>query len=633
MAGSAGAPVQVRRAWPAREHLGRVLPVAVCAGIVLVVYFTLSDYQIYDADLTVLAAIGALGLNLITGYAGQASIGSAAFLAIGAFTAAGVQHQVGFVGGVVAGGLAAAVAGFVVGVPSLRMRGLYLIVTTLVFQYIVQDGLEIIQDKQGALAGYSLVLPSIGGRQIVSPQAWFVLLVIVLAVCALVVKFLTSSKPGRAWAMIRENELAAAVAGIEVSRYKISAFVISSAMTGVAGALAAFFIGQISYDQYSLDLAIGYVAMIIIGGTGSILGSIIGAIVITDIPFVLQSAGANTSGTGFLSRNLSFVELAINAVLLIVFLIVEPRGLVHLGVRLRALLARLRPGSRPHAGTVPADKPAVPGDAAVSERARPAPVTPAGVTATPGEAGPAARQPLLRVDRLTVSYHGSKLAVDAVSLEVGAAEIVGIIGPNGAGRSSLLAGIAGLAPGQADGLYLRGESLTGLGTMERAQRGLILVPEREKVFPQLTVTEHLELAASARTRDRHRQREAIAAAVGYFPGLEPRLSLRAGHLSGGERQMLALASALCLSPVVILIDELSLGLAMGVTLRLGETLRRIADAGIGVLLVEQSVKAVEGLADRLAFMQSGRLSWTGSAAGLVSSQRAGAAAAAERGTS
>jgi ABC-type branched-subunit amino acid transport system ATPase component/ABC-type branched-subunit amino acid transport system permease subunit len=590
-----------------------ILPVAICACVVLAIYFGLSDYQIYDADLTVLAAIGALGLNLITGYAGQASIGTAAFLAIGAFTAVGVQHQVGFVGAVITGGLAAAVAGLVVGVPSLRMRGLYLIITTLVFQYIVQDGLEIIQDKQGALAGYSLIQPSIGGLQITSSRSWLVLLVLVLAVCALVTRFLTSTKPGRAWAIIRENELAAAVAGIEVSRYKVSAFVVSSAMTGIAGALGAFFIGQISYDQYGLDLAIGYVAMIIIGGTGSILGSVIGAIVITDIPFVLQSAGANTSGTGFLSRNLSFIELAINAVLLVAFLIAEPRGLVHLGVRLRRLLVKKE----------------ATGDRVTPESAQ---VRGGSVTVAASTVNGPSDQPLLQVDRLSVIYQGSKLAVDAVSLDVHRSEIVAIIGPNGAGRSSLLAGIAGLAPTRTDGLYLSGESLTPLDTMQRAQRGLIMVPEREKVFPQLTVTEHLELAASARTQDRRKQRHAIDEAVGYFPGLSPRLGIRAGHLSGGERQMLALASALCLSPVVILIDELSLGLAMGVTLRLGQTLRQIADGGIGILLVEQSVKAVEGLADRLAFMQGGRLSWTDSTADISRSQRADAIAAAEQTT-
>lgn len=604
MPGSAAAIRQVR--------LSRVLPAAICACLVLAIYFGLSDYQVYDADLTVLAAIGALGLNLITGYAGQASIGTAAFLAIGAFTAAGVQHQVGFVGAVIVGGLAAAAAGFIVGVPSLRMRGLYLIITTLVFQYIVQDALEIIQHKQGALAGYSLIVPSIAGLRITSPRSWFVLLVLVLAACALVTRFLTSAKPGRAWAVMRENELAAAVAGIEVSRYKISAFVVSSAMTGVAGALAAFFVGQISYDQYGLDLAIGYVAMIIIGGTGSILGSVIGAIVITDIPFVLQSLGANSSGAGFLSRNLSFIELAINAALLVAFLITEPRGLVHLGIRLRRLLAK---------------------DDADGNRtiAEPAPASTGEMTTAAGGACVSADQPLLRVDRLTVSY-GSKLAVDAVSLDVGTSEIVAIIGPNGAGRSSLLAGIAGLAPARADGLHLSGKSLTGLDTMQRTRRGLILVPEREKVFPQLTVAEHLELAASARARDRRKRQHAIDEAVGYFPGLSPRLGVRAGHLSGGERQMLAFASALCLSPMVILIDELSLGLAMGVTLRLGQTLREIADGGIGVLLVEQSVKAVEGLADRLAFMQGGRLSWAGSTADISRSQRADAIAAAEQAT-
>jgi branched-chain amino acid transport system permease protein len=572
-----------------------------------VIYAGFPSYQVYDADLTVLAAIAALALNLITGYAGQASIGTAAFLAIGAFTAAGAQGRVGFIGGVVAGGAAAAIAGFVVGVPSLRVRGLYLIITTLVFQYIVQDGLEIIQNKQGALAGYSLGVASIAGREIVSPRSWFLLLIIVLAVCAILVKFLTSGKPGRAWALIRESQLAAAVAGIEVSRYKVSAFVISSAMTGVAGALGAFFIGQISYDQYNLNLAIGYVAMIIIGGTGSILGSVIGAIVITDIPFVIQSAGANTSGGGFLSRNLSFVELAINAVLLITFLLVEPRGLVHLGRRLTSLGGRLARRRDPDVGS-PAPRPdeltvAAPGRGDDAPAARPAAPTIAAETVD---------GLLLQVDRLSVRYQGSKLAVDAVSINVSRSEIVAVIGPNGAGRSSLLAGIAGLAPTQARGLYLGGKPLTGLGTMQRAQRGLILVPERDKVFPHLTVTEHLELAASGAKVSRRQKAQVIETATGYFPGLHERLDVRAGHLSGGERQMLALASSLCLSPTVILIDELSLGLAMGVTLRLGETLRQIADSGIGILLVEQSAKAIESLADRMAFMQSGRLTWVGS---------------------
>ncbi|HEX3955676.1 MAG TPA: ATP-binding cassette domain-containing protein [Trebonia sp.] len=611
MQGSAQAPgtdaAPLRRRLPLPS--GRTtLSVAVCLCIVIVIYAGFPSYQVYDADLTVLAAIAALALNLITGYAGQASIGTAAFLAIGAFTAAGTQGRAGFIGGVVAGGAAAAVAGFVVGVPSLRVRGLYLIITTLVFQYIVQDGLEIIQNKQGALAGYSLGAASIAGREIVSPRSWFLLLIIVLAVCAILVRFLTSGKPGRAWALIRESELAAAVAGIEVSRYKVSAFVISSAMTGVAGALGAFFIGQISYDQYNLNLAIGYVAMIIIGGTGSILGSVIGAIVITDIPFVIQSAGANTSGGGFLSRNLSFVELAINAVLLIIFLLVEPRGLVHLGRRLSSLggrLARRRdqdvgsPAPRPHELT-----------AAVPGRVDDTPAARAGAPST--AAAETADELLLQVDRLSVRYQGSKLAVDAVSINVSRSEIVAVIGPNGAGRSSLLAGIAGLAPTQARGLYLGGKPLTGLGTMQRAQRGLILVPERDKVFPHLTVTEHLELAASGAKVSRRRQAQVIEAATGYFPGLQERLDVRAGHLSGGERQMLALASSLCLSPTVILIDELSLGLAMGVTLRLGETLRQIADSGIGILLVEQSAKAIESLADRMAFMQSGRLTWVGS---------------------
>jgi branched-chain amino acid transport system permease protein len=588
----------------------------ICGAAFVYVFFAFPTYRLYEADLTVLAAIGALGLNLITGYAGQASIGAAAFLAIGAFSASGVQKHVGFVGSVLVGSVVAAIAGLLVGLPALRMRGLYLIISTLVFQYLVQDGFEIVETKQGALGGYALPTARIGGLVIESTRSWFVLLSIVLGLWCIITRFLVTSKPGRAWAMIKENDVAAAITGIAVGRYKVTAFVISSAILGMAGALGGYFVGQISYDQYTLNLAVLYVAMIIIGGTGSIFGSILGAVIITDIPFILSQLGSNSNGTGFLSQNLPFIELAIDALLLIAFLIAEPRGLAHLGTRISRMFSSSRLGKRKRASDNDLEDSAILMNTSQRSVAEPLPNSSTEIVTEQTEA------PVLRVENLSVRYHGTKVAVDGVSLEVGKSEIVGVVGPNGAGRTSLLSGIAGMVPCTANALFLNRESLSRLSGMQRSRHGVILVPERDKVFPHLTVAEHLDLAAAGRSSDRRQRKSIISDAIGYFPGLEQRRSSRAGTLSGGERQMLALAAALCLRPEVMLIDELSLGLAHGVVIRLTETLRVIADAGVSVLLVEQSLGVAESIVDRIHFMESGRFTWSGTPADFHESRAA-----------
>jgi len=569
------------------------------------------SYRMYEADLTVLAAIGALGLNLITGYAGQASIGAAAFLAIGAFSASGVQGHVGFVASVFVGAIAAAVAGLLVGLPALRMRGLYLIISTLVFQYLVQDGFEIVETKQGAFAGYALPQARIGGWTISSTRSWFILLTIVLVLCCIVMRFMVTSKPGRAWTMIKEHDVAAAIAGIEVGRYKVTAFVISSAMLGMAGALGAYFVGQVSYDQYTLNLAVLYVAMIIVGGTGSIFGSIIGAVIITDIPFVLSQLGSNSNGTNFFSQNLAFIELAVDALLLIGFLIAEPRGLAHIGTRISRTIATRRAKRVGAAVIAVAPQQLESLDEASVVAEHDSKIFESGASPEGSSEVDGANSPVLRIENLSVRYHGTKVAVDDVSLDVHKSEIVGLVGPNGAGRTSLLAGIAGLVPCSSRTLLLNDKSLVKMSAMQRSRKGVILVPERNKVFPHLTVAEHLDLAAAGRSKNRHQRRTLISDALGFFPGLEKRRNSRAGTLSGGERQMLALAAALCLQPEVMLIDELSLGLAHGVVVRLTETLRQIADAGVGVLLVEQSLGVAESIVDRLHFMESGRFTWSG----------------------
>ena len=327
--------------------------------VALAVLFRASSYDIYVANLAILAAVAALGLNLLTGYTGQVSVGNAAFLAIGAYTAVAVMARAGFILGVAAAALATAAAGFVVGFPSLRLRGLYLVLSTLALQFIVAFAFEKYQTQSGAIAGYTLGATALGPMHLDSDRAWYVLLVVVLAMATYVAWSLVRSKPGRAWIAIREHDVEAAVIGVDVTRYKLLAFVISSGFVGVAGALAAAYTKHVSYEAYTLDLAVAYVAMIIIGGLASIVGSIIGAAIVTVLPFLITNAAnswfAGAAAGSFVQRNLPFINASTYALLVLVFLMFEPRGLVGLPARVVSAARRARgasPGSAAKQGVI-----------------------------------------------------------------------------------------------------------------------------------------------------------------------------------------------------------------------------------------------------------------------------------------
>ena len=226
---------------------------------------------------------------------------------------------------------------------------------------------------------------------------------------------------------------------------------------------------------------------------------------------------------------------------------------------------------------------------------------------------------MLKIDNLSVHYGGIH-ALQGIGLEVPDGKIVSLIGANGAGKSTTLKAIVGLVKTTSGAVSWNGETLTGLPTKDVVERGVVLVPEGRRVFPNLTVDENLTLGAYARS-----DKAAIAAdrrrVFGLFPRLEERKRQKAGTLSGGEQQMLAVGRAIMTSPKLLMMDEPSLGLAPLVVKMIFEIVKEINKAGVTVLLIEQNAKAALEIADRGYVLETGRITLQGTGRELLADDR------------
>jgi branched-chain amino acid transport system ATP-binding protein len=222
--------------------------------------------------------------------------------------------------------------------------------------------------------------------------------------------------------------------------------------------------------------------------------------------------------------------------------------------------------------------------------------------------------PKLVIEGLRVTY-GPIVGTDGVALALEAGETVALVGSNGAGKSSTLKAVLGMARYEAGAITLDGNDLKGLKPFEVVRRGVGFSPEGRRVFPQLSVLDNLKVGGITRARTEGPER--LARIFGYFPRLQERANQRAGNLSGGEQQMLAIGRALMSRPAVLMLDEPSLGLAPVIVERIGEILREIqASEGIAVLLAEQNASWALSLAHRAVILDRGKVSMTGDAAAL-----------------
>jgi branched-chain amino acid transport system permease protein len=281
-------------------------------------------------------SLAALGLNILTGYAGQLSLGSAAFMAVGAFASYNFMLRVDgmpILLAFVLGGLAAAAVGIAFGLPSLRIKGFYLAVATLAAQFFIVWALT----KFGWFSNYSSsgVITAqeieIFGFKFLSPEAKYLLVLSIVVLLALAAKNMVRSAVGRAWMAVRDMDVAAEVIGIKIMQTKLLAFAVSSFYCGVAGALYAYaYIGTVEPEGFNLDLSFKILFMIIIGGVGSIVGAFLGAAFIVLLPIGLDVLVQGWL-VGIVPPSISSnLQLIVFGGLIIFFLIVEPHGLARL---------------------------------------------------------------------------------------------------------------------------------------------------------------------------------------------------------------------------------------------------------------------------------------------------------------
>ena len=304
--------------------------------VLLVILFTAplywGNHWLSVANLIGITIIAATGLNILTGYCGQLSIGHAGFIAVGAYTSAVLTNRLEFpfLVGLICAGLTAGLIGMIFGIPSLRVKGFYLAISTIAAQFIIIWVISHWTSVTGGFTGISVPPASIGGITFTSQASQFYLIMVITAVVIFLAKNLARTRAGRAFVAIRDNDLAAEVMGINLFRYKLIAFFIGCFLAGIAGSLLAHWVGFMSVEHFSITDSILYIGMIIIGGLGTTIGPIFGVIFIrllqqgiTFIAPALESTFALPAGftTG--------IGPMVFGLAIILFLILEPRGLAH----------------------------------------------------------------------------------------------------------------------------------------------------------------------------------------------------------------------------------------------------------------------------------------------------------------
>jgi branched-chain amino acid transport system permease protein len=555
----------------------------------------------------VVLALAGLSLNVLLGYAGQISLGQYAFVGIGAFTTGivtGVHDlRLPWVAGLFAAGAVGALLAFLVGLPALRLRGLYLAVVTISVAYAASESLFRIERIGGGSAGKVVPAPFVGTHAIVTS-------VDQLAICAAVLVLvwqmdvnLTRSRVGRAFRVLKADESVAASFGVDVARYKLIAFSLSGAIAGVAGCLYGTALGTVTGTTFSYTQSLNLLVVVVLGGLGSRTGIVTAALLTTTYPpFLIWVVGDGFRGW----------DLIVNGVVLMLTVAFQPRGYagaVHDAIehrRMRRGGEAPLPPTRPH----------------LVDLGRP--------LGMPEPRRVRAGAAVLEVSGIDVRFGGLQ-AVDDASLRVDRGTIVGLMGPNGAGKTTLFNAVSGaLTPDRGTVRFL-GENVSALAPHARAARGmgrtfqLIGLAKDQSVYENLLIAQHLAApygVLSALTtvgsrwyeRDVRDRADRTLDALGFHRFRDTQV----GRLSHGQQRIVEIGCCLVTSPELVMLDEPSAGMSPAAAEDLAGTLLDIRDTlGRTVLLIEHNVPLVLGVADELYVMDTGRVIADGEPAEVV----------------
>jgi branched-chain amino acid transport system permease protein len=309
---------------------------ALVVAAVVAAPFVVSPFWLTVLDQIGIAVVGAIGLNILVGYTGQISLGQGGFLAVGAYTSGILvaRADVPFLVGIVAAVLFTAVVGAFFGLPALRLKGLYLAIATLASQQII---IWVVTHWEAVTGGRDALVvppPELFGLDLAGDFRFYWVILFFAALATIAATNLFRTGLGRAFIAIRDQDIAAEVTGVDPTRYKVLAFAVSSGFVGLAGALTAHYTQIVTWERFTLDVSILYLAMVIVGGLGSVAGSIYGAAFMIALPAYIQELSSTFRGSlEFVARELPAIQQLIFGATIIVFLIFEPRGIARIWQR------------------------------------------------------------------------------------------------------------------------------------------------------------------------------------------------------------------------------------------------------------------------------------------------------------
>ncbi|MFD3324994.1 ATP-binding cassette domain-containing protein [Streptomyces sp. NPDC058701] len=580
--------------------------------------------------------------TVVTGLGAMVSLAQGTFVT-GAALVAGLLMSRGwpFVAALAVGTCVAAVLGALVALPALRLGGRSLALATLALAFLADQVLFQLRWLRNGDAGWSIPRPVFGPVDLSDDRALGVALVVLVAAVAAGLGALRNSPSGRAMLAVRSAPAAAMASGVSVLRTKLLMFTLSAGLAGFGGVLYASYNTRITATDFTAMTGLVWLAVVVAAGVRRPQYAVVAGLVFAVAPRLLADYVTESAHLPVILFGLAGLALANDpdgycAALPVRWARRRAAGTGRVGAK-RADEVAWADGTPRAAGTPQADGPERadevpepngtpqadgtgqadgPADRAAADRA--GRTGPAGISAVPRPgpgpgsgapvpaprpaASPAAAHPALELRGVTAGYDGG-LVLHGVDLVVRRGEILAVLGPNGAGKSTACKVAAGLLPAAGGSVRVAGRDATRDGPVRRSRAGVLLAPEGRGIFPALTIEENLALYLpdpGART-----------AVYDRFPRLGERRGIAAGSLSGGEQQMLALAPLLQRPPEVLIADEPSLGLAPRVVEEVYALLAELRGAGTALLLVEEKAAGILGIADTVAYLAQGRVSWCG----------------------
>ena len=534
---------------------------------------TLNGYWVFVlANVALLALVGA-GLNVLIGLTGQMSFGHVGFYAMGAYTVAILTTKLGLSFWLAwpLAALVGAAAGALLALPALRVKGPYLAMITIAFGFIVEHSLV----EAGALTGgqngiMGIAGPALGG--VAQGERAMALLAIGAAGLALAAyAWLARGTWGAAMRAVRDAETASESIGLNPLAIKTVAFALSALCAAAAGAVFAPLSGFVTPHTFGFVQSILFVLVVVLGGAGSVAGPLVGAVIVGLLPELLAG--------------MEEYRLLFFGVLLLVVLWAAPDGVAGLVRRLKTAL-----------------------------RSRLAPAAPAPTTADAGTAVGLPRRARLPLaaQGLTMQFGGVRAVAD-LHFSAPAAAVTSLIGPNGAGKSTALNMLGGFYQPTAGGFTLGGDRLTGLSALHIARRGVARSYQTSQLFGSLSVQDNVVLAMHrgrlgpllGAARRHAAEHTALARELLAWCGYTGHPDTPAADLPHVDRRLVEIARGLASDPEALLLDEPAAGLSREDKERLGALLRRIADAGVTVLLVEHDMALVMGISDQVVVLDAG----------------------------